>query len=58
MPKSSVAPVTLILSAMPSEIRVFQSQLMQAKRGTVACFPFVTGVLRGRRVITTVTGIM
>ena len=57
MPKSATASVTLILSAMPSEIRLIQSQLKQAKSGKLACFPYVTGVLRGRKVITTVTGV-
>ena len=57
MPKSPLAPVTLILSAMPSEIRLIQAQLKKAKSGKLACFPYVTGVLRGRKVITTVTGV-
>src|ERR1700709_1140032 len=57
MPKPAVVPVTLILSAMPSEIRLIQSQLKQAKAGKLAGFPYVTGMLRGRRVITTVTGV-
>ena len=56
MAKTVGSPVTLILSAMPSEIRLIQSQLKQAKSGRLACFPYVTGVLNGRRVITTVTG--
>jgi adenosylhomocysteine nucleosidase len=57
MSKSPAIPVTLILSAMPSEIRLIQSQLTQAKPGKLACFPYVAGKLRGRRVITTVTGV-
>ena len=57
MAKTFDSPVTLILSAMPSEIRLIQSQLKQAKLGTLACFPYVTGILLGRRVITTVTGV-
>jgi adenosylhomocysteine nucleosidase len=56
MPKSPAA-LTLILSAMPSEIRLIQAQLKNPKPGRLACFPYVAGLLRGRRVITTVTGV-
>jgi adenosylhomocysteine nucleosidase len=54
MPRSSV---TLILSAMPSEIRLIQAQLSRPQRGRLAGFPYVAGILRGRRVVTTVTGV-
>jgi len=55
---SKPAPVlTLILSAMPSEIRLIQAHIKKPKRGKVACFPYVSGLLRGRRVVTTVTGV-
>lgn len=57
MPKSTVAPATLILSAMPSEIRLIQAQLKRPKSGTLACFPYVTGMLQNRLVITAVTGV-
>ena len=56
MPKPAPA-LTLILSAMPSEIRLIQSHLKRRKRGQLAGFPYVAGVLRGRRVVTTVTGV-
>lgn len=56
MPKPAPA-LTLILSAMPSEIRLIQAHIRRPKRGKLACFPFVTGVLRGRRVVTAVTGV-
>ncbi|AOS44856.1 5'-methylthioadenosine/S-adenosylhomocysteine nucleosidase [Lacunisphaera limnophila] len=56
MPASTPAP-TLILSAMPSEIRLIQAHIKRPKTGRLACFPYVTGVLRGRRVVTTVTGV-
>jgi adenosylhomocysteine nucleosidase len=56
MPKSPGA-LTLILSAMPSEIRLIQAQLKHPKPGRLACFPYVAGQLRGRRVVTTVTGV-
>jgi adenosylhomocysteine nucleosidase len=50
-------PLTLILSAMPSEIRLIQNHLEGAKSGELAGFPFQTGRLRGRRVVTAVTGV-
>ena len=56
MPKPAVA-TTLILSAMPSEIRLIQAQIIRPKSGRLAGFPWVAGVLRGRRVITAVTGV-
>jgi 5'-methylthioadenosine/S-adenosylhomocysteine nucleosidase len=56
MPRSS-AGVTLILSAMPSEIRLIQAGIEKPKAGTLACFPYVAGTLRGRRVVTAVTGV-
>lgn len=52
----TLAP-TLILSAMPSEIRLIQAEIKRPKAGRLACFPYVEGRLRGRRVITTVTGV-
>lgn len=51
------APLTLILSAMPSEIRLIQAHLQQPRPGRLACFPYVAGLLRGRRVVTAVTGV-
>jgi adenosylhomocysteine nucleosidase len=56
MPKPAVA-TTLILSAMPSEIRLIQAQISGPKSGRLAGFPWVAGVLRGRRVVTAVTGV-
>ena len=56
MPASTPA-LTLILSAMPSEIRLIQAHLQKPKRGCLAGFPYVVGVLSGRRVVTTVTGV-
>jgi len=49
--------LTLILSAMPSEIRLIQAHLQRPRAGRLAGFPYVAGVLRGRRVVTTVTGV-
>ena len=51
------APVTLILGAMPSEIRLIQAQLTHRQSGRLACFPYASGRLRGRRVVTAVTGV-
>lgn len=56
MPKPA-AVLTLILSAMPSEIRLIQTQLKNARPGRLGRFPYLAGVLRGRRVVTTVTGV-
>jgi adenosylhomocysteine nucleosidase len=51
------AGLTLVLSAMPSEIRLIQAHLKNPRRGKLACFPYVAGNLRGRPVITAVTGV-
>ena len=57
MPKSPRA-LTLILSAMPSEIRLIQGRMNPgATTGTLAVFPFQRGVLNGRPVVTAVTGV-
>jgi adenosylhomocysteine nucleosidase len=57
MAKNSSA-LTLILSAMPSEIRLIQARMEPgAKTGTLAVFPYKEGILQGRRVITAVTGV-
>lgn len=42
---------------MPSEIRVIDGQITNAKSGKLTCFPYKTGLLRGRKVITAVTGV-
>jgi adenosylhomocysteine nucleosidase len=49
--------LTLILSAMPSEIRLIQNCVEKPKRGKLECFPYVAGTLNGRRVVTAVTGV-
>ena len=57
MPKPRRA-LTLILSAMPSEIRLIQGRMESgAKTGTLAVFPYQRGVLNGRLVATAVTGV-
>ena len=56
MPKQSSA-LTLILSAMPSEIRLIQAQMTERRTGQLNCFPFVSGRLSGRKVVTAVTGV-
>ena len=50
-------PPTLILGAMPSEVRTIVGQLERRTSGTLACFPYDAGMLRGRRVIVAVTGV-
>ncbi|HEY5752994.1 MAG TPA: 5'-methylthioadenosine/S-adenosylhomocysteine nucleosidase [Chthoniobacterales bacterium] len=49
--------MTLVLSAMPSEIRVIDGEITHAKSGKLACFPYKAGMLGGRKVITAVTGV-
>jgi len=56
MPASTHA-LTLILSAMPSEIRLIEAQIRGRRAGRLAGFPYETGRLRGRRVVTAVTGV-
>ena len=57
MPKPPRA-LTLILSAMPSEIRLIQGRMAPgAQIGTLAVFPYQRGVLNGRPVVTAVTGV-
>ena len=51
------APVTLVLGAMPSEIRTIQGALRHRRSGTYAGFPYDTGTIGGRRVVTAVTGV-
>jgi adenosylhomocysteine nucleosidase len=48
---------TLILGAMPSEVRSIVAALSGPRLGTLACFPYHTGRLRGRRVIVAITGV-
>jgi adenosylhomocysteine nucleosidase len=42
---------------MPSEIRLLQTHLTRRRAGQLACFPYAEGLLNGRRVVTTVTGV-
>jgi adenosylhomocysteine nucleosidase len=51
------SPLTLILGAMPSEIRLIRTQLKGRRQGAVACFPYDAGLLRGRRVVLAATGV-
>jgi adenosylhomocysteine nucleosidase len=53
----SSTPLTLILGAMPSEIRLLQQKLESKKTGLLECFPFEEGILNGRRVVLAVTGV-
>ncbi len=56
MPRKSPG-LTLILSAMPSEIRLIQNHIAKPRHGRLAGFPWLAGTLNGRRVITAVTGV-
>ena len=56
MTKLRRAP-TLILGAMPSEVRPIVAQLTGRRTGALGCFTFETGQLRGRRVVVAVTGV-
>jgi 5'-methylthioadenosine/S-adenosylhomocysteine nucleosidase len=42
---------------MPSEIRLIQNEIVRPRQGRLARFPYVAGMLRGRPVVTTVTGV-
>lgn len=53
----SDSPLTLILGAMPSEIRLLQQRLEQRTSGQLACFPYDRGLLNGRPVVMAVTGV-
>jgi adenosylhomocysteine nucleosidase len=48
---------TLILGAMPSEVRVIQAALRNRGSGTLACFPYDTGTIAGHKVVVAVTGV-
>lgn len=48
---------TLILGAMPSEIRALQAELQERASGVLDGFPYDTGLLGGRRVVVAVTGV-
>jgi 5'-methylthioadenosine/S-adenosylhomocysteine nucleosidase len=50
-------PTTLILGAMPSEVRAIQAQIARRTTGRLACFPYDAGKLHGRNVIVAVTGV-
>jgi adenosylhomocysteine nucleosidase len=56
MTKPRRAP-TLILGAMPSEVRPILAQLADRRSGSLGCFTYDTGRLRGRRVVVAVTGV-
>lgn len=49
--------LTLVLGAMPSEIRLLQQRLERKEEGVLECFPYERGILNGRNVVTAVTGV-
>jgi len=50
-------PATLILGAMPSEVRTIQRALRGRRSGTFAGFPYDRGTIDGRPAIVAVTGV-
>ena len=48
---------TLVLGAMPSEIRVVQAALRDRRSATYAGFPYDVGTIDGRRMVVAVTGV-
>jgi len=42
---------------MPSEIHLIQAHIKHPRSGRLACFPYVTGRIHGRPVVTAVTGV-
>ena len=48
---------TLILGAMPSEVRLIQAALRNRGSGKLACFPYETGTIAGHKVVVAVTGV-
>ncbi len=54
---ATAAGTTLILGAMPSEVRLVAGNLSRATSGMLACFPYHAGRLNGRRVVVAVTGV-
>ncbi len=53
----SKRPTTLILGAMPSEVRAIAAAITGRRSGKVACFPYDAGRLHGRDVVVAVTGV-
>jgi 5'-methylthioadenosine/S-adenosylhomocysteine nucleosidase len=59
MPKSKAKPSgpILVLSAMPSEIKLIREAITKPTEGTLSIFPFVKGRIGKKTVITAVTGV-
>ena len=51
------APTTLVIGAMPSELVPLRARLSGKKTGRLASFPFETGRVSGRQVVTVVCGV-
>ena len=56
MPRSKI-PTTLVLGAMPSEVRLIVDSLTRAKEGQLECFPYHIGYIGKRKVVVAVTGV-
>jgi len=51
------SPLTLILGAMPSEIRVIKERLSYKSEGKLECFPYMKGKIGKQKVVVGVTGV-
>ena len=56
MPPSK-SPPTLILGAMPSEVRLINERLTRKSEGNLECFPYLSGWIGKQRVVVAVTGV-
>lgn len=56
MPRSNV-PLTLVLGAMPSEVRLIIDNLTRSTSGKLEVFPFHKGYIGKRKVVVAVTGV-
>ncbi|MCB1123403.1 MAG: 5'-methylthioadenosine nucleosidase, partial [Verrucomicrobiae bacterium] len=48
---------TLILGAMPSEVRLINERLTRKSEGKLECFPYQTGWIGKQKVVVAVTGV-
>jgi adenosylhomocysteine nucleosidase len=53
----SETSLTLILGAMPSEVRVINERLSNKSEGQLECFPYMTGKIGKQKVVVAVTGV-
>lgn len=53
----SKSPPTLILGAMPSEVRLINERLTRRSEGKLECFPYYQGWIGKQKVVVAVTGV-